>query len=96
MRKGRIGFSRLDGGELGSLDCFVNATGVDGVAWILCRLVTNGTVDESIFRIAKQKLVLDAAVLESGGDKESAAVQNERDVQTMGEILSTLLAASTS
>lgn len=58
--------------------------------------MTNGTVDESIFRIAKQKLVLDAAVLESGGDKESATVQNERDVQTMGEILSTLLAASTS
>ncbi|XP_024375892.1 protein CHROMATIN REMODELING 19 [Physcomitrium patens] len=60
------------------------------------RLVTNGTVDESIFRIAQQKLVLDAAVLESGGDKESAAVQNERDVRTMGEILSALLAANTS
>jgi SWI/SNF-related matrix-associated actin-dependent regulator 1 of chromatin subfamily A len=60
------------------------------------RLVTNGTVDESIFRIAKQKLVLDAAVLESGGEKDSAAVQKERDVQTMGEILSTLLAATTS
>lgn len=63
---------------------------------ILCRLVTNGTVDESIFRIAKQKLVLDAAVLESGVDKESAAAQNERDVRTMGEILSALLAASAS
>jgi len=63
---------------------------------VLCRLVTNGTVDESIFRIAKQKLVLDAAVLESGGDEESAVVQKERDVQTMGEILSSLLAASTS
>ncbi|KAG0573239.1 hypothetical protein KC19_VG161000 [Ceratodon purpureus] len=60
------------------------------------RLVTNGTVDESIFRIAKQKLVLDAAVLESGGDKEYTAAQNERDVRTMGEILSALLAASTS
>ena len=60
------------------------------------RLVTNGTVDESIFKIAQQKLVLDAAVLESGGDKESATVQNERDVRTMGEILSALLAASAS
>lgn len=62
----------------------------------MCRLVTNGTVDESIFRIAKQKLVLDAAVLESGGEKDSAAMQKERDVQTMGEILSKLLAATAS
>jgi len=60
------------------------------------RLVTNGTVDESIFKIAQQKLVLDAAVLESGRERETATVQNERDVRTMGEILSALLAVTSS
>lgn len=58
--------------------------------------MTNGTVDESIFRIAQQKLVLDAAVLESGGERETATVQNERDLRTMGEILSALLAVTSS
>ncbi|CAA7043769.1 unnamed protein product [Microthlaspi erraticum] len=37
--------------------------------WVLerpFRLVTKSTVDENIYEIAKRKLVLDAAVLESG------------------------------
>ncbi|PKA52131.1 ATP-dependent DNA helicase DDM1 [Apostasia shenzhenica] len=52
------------------------------------RLVTRGTVDENIYEIARRKLVLDAAVLESGSELE-----NENDVpqKTMGEILSSLL-----
>lgn len=54
-----------------------------------CRLVTNGTVDESIFKIAQQKLVLDAAVLEGG---DSSSEHNDGDARTMGEILSALLA----
>lgn len=54
-----------------------------------CRLVTKGTVDESIFHIAQQKLVLDAAVLEGG---DSPSDHNDRDARTMGEILSALLA----
>jgi SWI/SNF-related matrix-associated actin-dependent regulator 1 of chromatin subfamily A len=58
------------------------------------RLVSKGTVDESIFNIAQQKLVLDAAILESGGDNEAVAVQSEGDARTMGEILSAILAVS--
>ncbi|XP_057962074.1 protein CHROMATIN REMODELING 19 isoform X2 [Malania oleifera] len=52
------------------------------------RLVTKGTVDENVYEIAKRKLVLDAAVLESGLE-----VDNEGDIseKTMGEILSALL-----
>ncbi|KAG0452953.1 hypothetical protein HPP92_025617 [Vanilla planifolia] len=52
------------------------------------RLVTKGTVDENIYEIARRKLVLDAAVLESG-----TALENDDDVpqKTMGEILSSLL-----
>ncbi|OVA01079.1 SNF2-related [Macleaya cordata] len=52
------------------------------------RLVTKGTVDENIYEIAKRKLVLDAAVLESGMEMD-----NETDMpeKTMGEILSALL-----
>lgn len=55
---------------------------------ILCRFVTKDTVDENIYGIARRKLVLDAAVLESG-----AELDNENDVpeKTMGEILSALL-----
>jgi len=53
------------------------------------RLVTSGTVDESIFKIAQQKLVLDAAVLEGG---DSSSEHNDGDARTMGEILSALLA----
>jgi SWI/SNF-related matrix-associated actin-dependent regulator 1 of chromatin subfamily A len=48
--------------------------------------VTKGTVDENVYEIAKRKLVLDAAVLESGME-----VNNEGDTLTMGEILSSLL-----
>lgn len=48
--------------------------------------MTKGTVDENVYEIAKRKLVLDAAVLESGVE-----VNNEGDTLTMGEILSSLL-----
>ncbi|KAJ4746621.1 chromatin remodeling 1 [Rhynchospora pubera] len=53
------------------------------------RLVTKDTVDDKIYEIAKRKLVLDAAVLESGG----AELDNSNDMpeRTMGEILSSLL-----
>ncbi|XWS22899.1 hypothetical protein CRYUN_Cryun29cG0075600 [Craigia yunnanensis] len=52
------------------------------------RLVTKGTVDENVYEIAKRKLFLDAAVLESGID-----VDNEGDAseKPMGQILSSLL-----
>ncbi|XP_014520987.1 protein CHROMATIN REMODELING 19 [Vigna radiata var. radiata] len=51
------------------------------------RLVTKGTVDENVYEIAKRKLVLDAAVLESMEEI------NEGDMpeKTMGEILSAIL-----
>ncbi|KAI3982972.1 hypothetical protein MKX01_010455 [Papaver californicum] len=54
----------------------------------IIRLVTKGTVDENIYEIAKRKLVLDAAVLES-----DIEVDDETDMpeKTMGEILSALL-----
>ncbi|XP_010527850.1 PREDICTED: protein CHROMATIN REMODELING 19-like [Tarenaya hassleriana] len=52
------------------------------------RLVTKGTVDENIYEIAKRKLVLDAAVLESGVDLDNGGDTPEK---TMGEILSSLL-----
>ncbi|KAJ4973409.1 hypothetical protein NE237_006583 [Protea cynaroides] len=52
------------------------------------RLVTKGTVDENIYEIAKRKLVLDAAVLESGVELDGGIDISER---TMGEILSALL-----
>ncbi|XP_077246994.1 SNF2 domain-containing protein / helicase domain-containing protein isoform X2 [Tasmannia lanceolata] len=52
------------------------------------RLVTRGTVDENVFEIAKRKLVLDAAVLESGMDLDNESDMTEK---TMGEILSSLL-----
>lgn len=57
-------------------------------AQVLCRLVTKGTVDENVYEIAKRKLILDAAVLESGVE-----VDNEGDTsdKTMGEILSSIL-----
>ncbi|KAL7001425.1 Protein CHROMATIN REMODELING 19 [Sarracenia purpurea var. burkii] len=52
------------------------------------RLVTKGTVDENVYEIAKRKLVLDAAVLESGEEVDS---QGDLPDKTMGEILSSLL-----
>lgn len=55
---------------------------------ILCRLVTKGTVDENVYEIAKRKLVLDAAVLESGIEVDN---EGETSEKTMGEILSALL-----
>lgn len=50
------------------------------------RLVTRNTVDENVYEIAKRKLTLDAAILESG-----AQIEKEGDAKTMGEILSSLL-----
>ncbi|CAL5030542.1 unnamed protein product [Urochloa decumbens] len=52
------------------------------------RLVTKGSVDENIYEIARRKLVLDAAILQSG-----AELDNTTDVpeKTMGEILASLL-----
>lgn len=55
----------------------------------LGRLVTKGTVDEDVYEIAKRKLVLDAAILESG-----TVVVDNGDLmpeKTMGEILSAIL-----
>ncbi|XLT41726.1 hypothetical protein HN873_073018 [Arachis hypogaea] len=51
------------------------------------RLVTRGTVDENVYEIAKRKLVLDAAVLES---MEEVSEGNMPE-KTMGEILSAIL-----
>ncbi|KAI7753515.1 hypothetical protein M8C21_007682 [Ambrosia artemisiifolia] len=53
------------------------------------RLVTKDTVDENVYEIAKRKLVLDAAVLESGVEVENEG-ESSSD-KTMGEILSALL-----
>ncbi|XP_047330799.1 protein CHROMATIN REMODELING 19 isoform X1 [Impatiens glandulifera] len=52
------------------------------------RLVTKESVDENIYEIAKRKLVLDAAVLETGIEVEN---EGEPADKTMGEILSSLL-----
>ncbi|XP_052205317.1 protein CHROMATIN REMODELING 19 [Diospyros lotus] len=52
------------------------------------RLVTKNTVDENVYEIAKRKLVLDAAVLETGEEVEH---EGSMSAKTMGEILSTLL-----
>ncbi|KAH9288007.1 hypothetical protein KI387_032124, partial [Taxus chinensis] len=57
------------------------------------RLVTKGTVDENIYEIAKRKLVLDAAVLESGVE---IANESDSDARTMGEILAAILASASS
>ncbi|XP_057543717.1 protein CHROMATIN REMODELING 19 [Amaranthus tricolor] len=52
------------------------------------RLVTKDTVDENVYQIAKRKLVLDAAVLES----DTVVVDNgEMPEKTMGEILFAIL-----
>ncbi|PWA95485.1 Helicase, C-terminal [Artemisia annua] len=53
------------------------------------RLVTKDTVDENVYEIAKRKLVLDAAMLESGVEVENEGESS--DNKTMGEILSSLL-----
>ncbi|KAG8382640.1 hypothetical protein BUALT_Bualt05G0098400 [Buddleja alternifolia] len=52
------------------------------------RLVTKDTVDENIFEIAKRKLILDAAMLESGVEDD---YEGEMPDKTMAEILSSLL-----
>lgn len=52
------------------------------------RLVTKGTVDENVYEIAKRKLVLDAAVLQSDMDFDN---EDDKSEKTMGEILSSLL-----
>ncbi|WCJ33735.1 Protein CHROMATIN REMODELING 19 [Euphorbia peplus] len=53
------------------------------------RLVTKSTVDENVYEIAKRKLILDAAVLESSGVEMDN--EGEKSEKTMGEILSSLL-----
>ncbi|KAJ4710236.1 Protein CHROMATIN REMODELING [Melia azedarach] len=52
------------------------------------RLVTKGTVDENVYEIAKRKLILDAAVLESGMEVDNEGVTSDK---TMGQILSSIL-----
>lgn len=52
-------------------------------------MVTKDTVDENVYEIAKRKLVLDAAMLESGVEVENEGESS--DNKTMGEILSSLL-----
>ncbi|KAK4484114.1 hypothetical protein RD792_011334 [Penstemon davidsonii] len=52
------------------------------------RLVTKDTVDENVYEIAKRKLLLDAAVLESGIEVDN---EGEMPDKTMAEILSSLL-----
>uniref|UniRef100_A0A0D9W8A7 Uncharacterized protein n=1 Tax=Leersia perrieri TaxID=77586 RepID=A0A0D9W8A7_9ORYZ len=52
------------------------------------RLVTKCSVDENIYEIARRKLVLDAAILQSGAELEDNTDVPEK---TMGEILSSLL-----
>ncbi|KAG9442440.1 hypothetical protein H6P81_018294 [Aristolochia fimbriata] len=52
------------------------------------RLVTKDTVDENVYEIAKRKLVLDAAVLDSGVELDG---ENDISERTMGDILSSLL-----
>ncbi|XP_022157601.1 protein CHROMATIN REMODELING 19 [Momordica charantia] len=52
------------------------------------RLVTKETVDENVYEIAKRKLVLDAAVLESGMEMDNEGQSSDK---TMGEILSAIL-----
>ncbi|WJX16920.1 Protein CHROMATIN REMODELING 19 [Trifolium repens] len=51
------------------------------------RLVTKGTVDENVYEIAKRKLGLDAAVLESTEEIK----EGDMPEKTMGEILSAIL-----
>lgn len=50
--------------------------------------MTKGTVDENVYEIAKRKLILDAAVLESGVEVDT---EGDTSDKTMGEILSSLL-----
>ncbi|KAG8083056.1 hypothetical protein GUJ93_ZPchr0014g47042 [Zizania palustris] len=52
------------------------------------RLVTKASVDENIYEIARRKLVLDAAILQSGAELEDSIDVPEK---TMGEILASLL-----
>ncbi|KAL5760672.1 hypothetical protein ACOSQ2_019510 [Xanthoceras sorbifolium] len=52
------------------------------------RLVTKDTVDENVYEIAKRKLILDAAVLESGMEVDNEGSTSNK---TMGEILSSIL-----
>lgn len=52
------------------------------------RLVTKDSVDENIYEIARRKLVLDAAILQSGAEFDNTTDVPEK---TMGEILASLL-----
>jgi SWI/SNF-related matrix-associated actin-dependent regulator of chromatin subfamily A containing DEAD/H box 1 len=50
--------------------------------------VTKHSVDENIYEIARRKLVLDAAILQSGTEFDDSSNVQE---MTMGEILASLL-----
>ena len=50
--------------------------------------MTKDSVDENIYEIARRKLVLDAAILQSGTELDDSSDVPE---MTMGEILSSLL-----
>ena len=50
--------------------------------------MTKDSVDENIYEIARRKLILNAAVLESGTELDD---NNDVPEKTMGEILSSLL-----
>ncbi|KAL8265724.1 hypothetical protein R6Q59_003068 [Mikania micrantha] len=45
------------------------------------RLVTKDTVDENVYEIAKRKLVLDAAVLESGVEVENEGESSDKTME---------------
>lgn len=57
------------------------------------RLVTKRTVDENIYSIAKRKLVLDAAVLESKASDE-AEMNSQENIRNITEILASILAVA--
>uniref|UniRef100_A0A0E0DH97 Helicase ATP-binding domain-containing protein n=1 Tax=Oryza meridionalis TaxID=40149 RepID=A0A0E0DH97_9ORYZ len=77
-----VTYRRLDGGWIGKLK--IAAIALDNRNL----LVTKGSVDENIYEIARRKLVLDAAILQSGAELEDSTDVPEK---TMGEILASLL-----
>uniref|UniRef100_A0A0E0H4G4 Helicase ATP-binding domain-containing protein n=1 Tax=Oryza nivara TaxID=4536 RepID=A0A0E0H4G4_ORYNI len=93
-----VTYRRLDGGWIGKLK--IAAIALDNrnlslsidcehiTIFISTWLVTKGSVDENIYEIARRKLVLDAAILQSGAELEDSTDVPEK---TMGEILASLL-----
>ena len=59
-------------------------------ATALCWQVTEGTVDEGVYGLTKQKLKLDAAVLQ-GITAGSQASVSTKDVAQMGQLLQALV-----